>query len=77
METQTSALKARFTAAQVQSWIESRFQRLFTWQSNSWAMPQAESEIAPLALNIYVKRQSTCFPMIIVNRADSEGPHIR
>jgi hypothetical protein len=36
MEAQTSALKARFTAGQVQKLDESRFQRLFTGQSNSW-----------------------------------------
>jgi len=36
MEAQTSALKARFTADEVQKLDESRFQRLLMGQSNSW-----------------------------------------
>jgi hypothetical protein len=52
------ALKARFTCGtsliiiRVTRGIEARFQRLFLWESGfPGALPQADYEIAPLALN--------------------------
>ena len=51
LKRQPLALKARFIAAQAYHVGESRFQRLYWGNEIPGAMPQAERDVAPLALH--------------------------
>jgi len=51
LKRQTLALKARFIASQARYLRESRFQRLYGGNQIPGTMPQAERDVAPLALH--------------------------